>query len=50
MLAAIPGFFGTAETCQKKYETVFKLYKKDKLANLVLGNSRHECKFYDSLD
>ena len=50
MLAAIPGFSRTAEACRKKFETVFKSYKEDKLANSVSGNDRHECKFYDSLD
>jgi hypothetical protein len=50
MIVAIPGFSRTAEACRKKFETVFKQYKEDKLANSVSGNDRHECKFYDSID
>ena len=50
MIVAIPEFSRMAEACQKKFEMVFKPYKEDKLANSVLGNDRHECKFYDSID
>jgi hypothetical protein len=50
MIVAILGFSRTAETCQKKFETVFKQYKEDKLTNSISGNDRHECKFYDLID
>ena len=29
---------------------IFKKYKEDKLANLISGNDRHECKFFYSID
>ena len=50
MLAIIPRFSRIAEGCRKKFENIFKSYKKDKLANSISGNNKHECKFYDSLD
>ncbi len=29
---------------------LFKQYKIDKLANNILGEEKHECKFYESID
>ena len=46
---AISRFSRTAEACRKKFKTVFKQYKEDKLANSISGNDWHECKFYDSI-
>jgi hypothetical protein len=46
---AISGFSHTADACRKKFETVFKQYKDDKLANSISRNDWHECKFYDYL-
>ena len=50
MIVAIPRFLRTAEACRKKFETVFKQYKEDKLANSSLGNDQHKYKFNDSID
>ncbi len=33
-----------------KTPLLFKQYKENKMANEVLGNDYHECKFYDSMD
>jgi hypothetical protein len=35
---------------KKKFNSLFKAYKKDKLANNVYGESRHECKYYDQFE
>jgi hypothetical protein len=34
----------------QKWPLLFKQYKENKMANEVLGNDYHECKFYDSMD
>jgi hypothetical protein len=50
LLSLIPGLNKSAEACKKKFNTLFKQYKVDKMANSVSGEGRHECKFYDSID
>lgn len=50
LLALIPGLNRSTEACKKKFNNVFKQYKVDKMANIVSGEGRHECKFYDSID
>jgi hypothetical protein len=35
---------------KKKFNSLFKAYKKDKLAKNVYGESRHECKYYDQFE
>ena len=50
MIAVIPGLNRTAEGCKKKFNSLYKLYKEDKLANGISGSDRHACKFYDSFD
>jgi len=47
MLASIPGFFRLIEVCWKNFETLFRLYRKENVANSILGNDKHEFKFYD---
>ncbi len=43
-------FERTFETCNKKFNLLFKLYKMDKLTNDISGEEMHECKFYESID
>jgi hypothetical protein len=50
LLVLIPGLNRSTEACKKKFNTLFKQYKVDKMANSVSGEGRHECKFYDSID
>ena len=50
MIAAIPRFTKSSKACKKKLNTLFKQYKCNKMANGVSEESRHECKFYDSID
>jgi hypothetical protein len=50
MLALIHGLNRSVEACKKKFNTLFKQYKVDKMANSVSGEGHHECKFYDSTD
>ena len=50
LIAVIPGLNRTSEGCKKKFNTLYKLYKEDKLANGISGSDRHACKFYDSFD
>jgi hypothetical protein len=50
LLALIPRLNRSIETCKKKFNTLFKQYKVDKMANSVSGEGHHECKFYDSID
>ena len=40
----------TTEACKKKFNSLYKLYKEDKLANGILGSDCHACKFHDSFD
>lgn len=50
LLALIPGLNRTPEACKKKFNSIFKQYKVDKMSNGVSGERWHECKFYDSID
>jgi hypothetical protein len=50
LLAFIHGLSKYIEVCKKKFNTLFKQYKVDKMANNVLGEGCHECKFNDSID
>jgi hypothetical protein len=50
LLALILSFSKIAITCKKKFNTLLKQYKKDKMASEVSRNDCHECKFYDSMD
>ena len=50
LLALIPGLNWTPKACKKKFNSIFKQYKVDKMSNIVSGERRHECKFYDSID
>jgi hypothetical protein len=49
-LGLIPNFSKMAIACKKKFNTLFKQYKEDKLTNEVSRNDCHQCKFYESMD
>jgi hypothetical protein len=49
MVTTILGFIRTIEAC-KKFNMLFKQYKIDKIANNILREENHECKFYESID
>ena len=50
LIAVIPRLNRTAEACKKKSNSLYKLYKEDKLVNGISGSDRRTCKFYDSFD
>jgi hypothetical protein len=50
MVATILRFTRTIETCKKKFNLLFKQYKTNKLVNGILGEERHERKFYEPID
>lgn len=50
MIAAVTWLTNLSEACKKKLNTLFKKYKCNKMDNEVYEESRHECKFYDSID
>lgn len=50
MVAMIPNFTRSSVACKKKFSSIFKQYKEDKLANGISGNDRRECQFFDSMD
>ena len=50
LLCLIPNFKKTPKACKSKFNDVYKAYKDDKQANNISGESRHTCKFYDSMD
>ena len=50
LIVVIPRLNRIAEACKKKFNSLYKLYKKDKLANGILGLDHHKCKFYNSFD
>ena len=50
VIATILGFTKSSEVCKKKFNTLFKHYKCNKMIDEVFGKSKHECKFYDSID
>ena len=50
LIAVIPRLNRTVEACKKKFNSLYKLYKKVKLANGISGSDRLTCKFYNSFD
>jgi hypothetical protein len=46
----IHGFKNSAMACKRKFNTLYMQYREDKVANNILGNDHHDCKFYESLD
>ena len=50
LLAQIPLFKKSHGACKKKFNSLFKTYKDDRIANTISGESRHESKFYDEFD
>ena len=50
MVVMLPKFNRSATACRKKHENLFKAHKEDKMANGILGNARHESKFFDAMD
>ena len=47
LLSQIPVFKKSHVACKKKFNSLFKTYKEDKMANTISRESRHESKFYD---
>jgi len=47
LLSQIPALKKSSLAIKKKFNNLFKIYKEDKLANNISGESRHECKYYD---
>ncbi|KAJ7548450.1 hypothetical protein O6H91_07G012700 [Diphasiastrum complanatum] len=51
LCAACSDFDKDVEACRKKWRTIYKEYKEDKLANKVSGNGRsNKCKYFDIVD
>lgn len=50
MVASVQGFNRTPIACKRKFNSLYKQYKDDKIANNGSDNDRHECKFYACLD
>ena len=50
LLSQIPVFKKSYVVCRKKFDSLFKTYKEDKMANTISGESRHESKFYDQFN
>jgi hypothetical protein len=50
MLASIFQFLRTPIAWKQKFNTIYKQYKDDKVANKISSNDHHECPFYDALD
>jgi hypothetical protein len=50
LLSHIPTLKKSPLAIKKKFNSLFKAYKEDKLANNVSGESRHECKYYDQFE
>jgi hypothetical protein len=48
-MSTIPKFLNTLIVCKKKFNTIYKQYKDDKITNKILNNDHHECLFYDAL-
>ena len=47
LLSQIPTLKKLPVAVKKKFNSLFKAYKENKLANNVSGESRHDCKYYD---
>jgi hypothetical protein len=50
MLATLLGVSRTSITCKRKFNSIYKQYKNDKIANGISDNDRHECLFYAALN
>jgi len=50
LLSQIPTLKKSHVAIKKKFNSLFKAYKEDKLANNVSGESRHDCKYYDQFE
>jgi hypothetical protein len=50
MLAIFLGFSRTPIVGNWKFNTIYKQYKDDKIANAISSNDHQECPFYDALD
>jgi len=50
LIAIIFGLNQMAEACKKKFNSLYKVYKEEKLANGISGSNHQVCKFYDSFD
>lgn len=51
MMASVEGFNRTPIACKRKFNSLYKQYKDDKMANNVSdGDHRNECKFHECLD
>ena len=50
LITVIPGLNRMVRACKKKFNSSYKLYKEDKLANGISSSDCHACKFYDSFD
>jgi len=50
MLATLLGFSRTPITCKQKFNSIYKQYKNDKIANGIFDNDCHECLFYATLN
>ena len=50
LLFQIPTLKKSPVAVKKKFNSLFKAYKEDKVANNVSGESRHECKYYDQFE
>ena len=45
-----PGFKKILVACKKKLNSLFKMYKEDKMSNGISEESHHECKYYKEFD
>jgi hypothetical protein len=50
MAIAIPSFSRSTYAYKKKYMTLLKNYKVEKIINEVFGNNKHGGKFYEAMD
>jgi hypothetical protein len=50
MVSSIPRFKKSVVACKRKFNTLYKQYKEDKIANNISGNDHHDCRFFESLD
>ena len=50
ILCQLPSFKKSAVACKKKFNSLFKMYKEDKVLNGISGESRHECIYFEKFD
>ena len=50
ILCQLPNFKKSTVACKKKFNSLFKMYKEDKISNGISKESRHECKYFEELD